>query len=361
MKFDQPHVSIIILNWNGWQDTIECLESVLKSEHKNYHIILIDNFSQDGSVRKIKEWALKENNVKIETNFPQFVFPLADKPIQIFEIKINNNTPIGNSIKKHLPNKISSGSIVLVRNNENSGFAAGNNLGIKIANILFESPYLYLLNNDTVIESQTIARLIRYLHENPSIGAATSAIYYYSEPKKLANLGGKLTFWASRKYYTELKDSENLSVTFITGCALIVRNKIFKGLGLLSENFFFGEEDFEFSLRLRKNSVPIACVHNSRVYHKEASSSKKLYSNNLRKMFIHIFNRVVNMREYFSYPVWCIWRWLMMLYAFSWLIFKYRISFIKAIMFIKSIEKYSRIYYDARKITVEKIYQELEL
>ena len=53
LRSEQTHVSLIILNWNGWNDTIECLESVLKSKYENYHIILIDNFSEDNSIEKV--------------------------------------------------------------------------------------------------------------------------------------------------------------------------------------------------------------------------------------------------------------------------------------------------------------------
>lgn len=357
MSSEQTHVSLIILNWKGWKDTIECLESVLKSKYENYHIILIDNYSEDNSIKKIKAWALTENSDTIHSNFQDLIIPKAKRPLPLFELFVNNQTSYKNNLKEKLPNTIPDKAIILVHNSENVGFAAGNNIGIKIDNVLFNSSYLYHLNNDTVIEPDTIPQLLNFFNNHHYVGAATSAIYNYFEPQTIANMGGKLTPWASRRYYTESKDS----VTFLTGCALMVRKKIFDNFGLFSEKFFFGEEDFEFSLRLRKNKVKVACVFNSRVYHKEAFSSKKFYRNNLQKMFIYIFNRVINMRDYYSYPVWCLWKWLLMLYAFFWLIFKNQVNIIKALKFLRSIEEYSRKYQDAKKITVEKILDKLRL
>lgn len=361
LRSEQTHVSLIILNWNGWNDTIECLESVLKSKYENYHIILIDNFSEDNSIVKIKAWALKDDGEIIKSKFPHLISPKAKRPLSLFELFINNQTAFNTTLKKELPNTIPDKAIILVHNSENVGFAAGNNIGIKIDSALFKSSYLYHLNNDTVIEPDTIPRLLNYLNDHPSVGAATSAIYNYFEPQTIANMGGRLTPWASRRYYTEAKDCEKNSVTFLTGCALMVRKTIFDRLGLFSEKFFFGEEDYEFSLRLRKNKVKVTCVNNSRLYHKEASSSKKLYSNNLKKKFIHYFNRMINMRDYYSLPVWCVWKWLMIFYIFYCLIFRNRTKLYNTLIFLILLEKSSRKYQDAKKITVKKIYNELRL
>ena len=75
---DYPRVSIIILNWNGWKDTIECLESLYKINYPNYDVIVIDNDSKDGSIEKIKEYC----NGKIKQILPEFV-ALRSAPIEV--------------------------------------------------------------------------------------------------------------------------------------------------------------------------------------------------------------------------------------------------------------------------------------
>ena len=91
MDNTSPHISVIILNWNGWQDTIECLETVLKNNYQNYHIFLIDNFSEDDSITRIRQWATGDWNMGIETNFPDLIYPLVKKPVRLFELNLELN------------------------------------------------------------------------------------------------------------------------------------------------------------------------------------------------------------------------------------------------------------------------------
>jgi GT2 family glycosyltransferase len=361
MKYDEPHVSIIMLNWNGWRDTIECLESVYKSDHNNFHVILIDNFSDDDSVEKIKEWAAAANDSQFETKFPQLVLPLVHKPIQVFELTFEDGEPVEQSINRSLPSDIPAGGLILVHNHENSGFSAGNNLGIRIANSLFDNEFIFLLNNDTVIDPKAIVHLVKYLNHNPVIGAATAAIFYYSNPEEIHNVGGKLTPWATCNYFTSMPSNNNRRITFVTGCALMIRKKIFDEIGMLSEKFFFGEEDFEFSWRLRKKRIPVTCVIDSIVYHKVSVSSEKLFKESLKKVFVYALSRVIDMREYFRYPVWLMWKWLVMVYSFHWLKFKYHASLASTFKFVYLINRHSTIHGDVGKDTVEKLYRELEL
>jgi GT2 family glycosyltransferase len=358
---EQPHVSIVILNWNGWKDTIECLESVLKNHYASYHIIVIDNFSENDSVKKIRDWALKNEPAVEQTNFPELVFPSITKPISFFEIEIERGEKIEKIVQRKLGINPPTGSLILIKNHENSGFAAGNNLGIKIADKLFTNDYFLFLNNDTIIHHQALLLLVNHLEKNPNIGVATSAIYHYSEPNKISNVGGKLTFWARRKYYSSIKSSRKRRVTFVTGCALMVREKTFEEFSLFSEKFFFGEEDFEFSWRLKRKKVPMVCVSESRVYHKVSVSSKILYEHELRKQFLYIFSRIVDMRDYFYSPVWWFWRSIIIFSSFFWITLKYKVKLPRAIKFAVSVEKYSRIYKDSKKTTMDKIYQEVKL
>ena len=87
MVTDKPHVSIIMLNWNGWQDTIECLESVLKLEYSNFNVILIDNDSSDDSIIQIKNWANGQSDHTIGTNYPDIVTPPIEKPLKLTSVR----------------------------------------------------------------------------------------------------------------------------------------------------------------------------------------------------------------------------------------------------------------------------------
>ena len=114
-----PKISIVILNWNGFADTIDCLISLSKCTYSNFDVILIDNNSNDESVSIIKKWLT-------ETRFQNLIF---------------------------------------IENEENYGFAKGNNIGIDIA-LKNNSDFILLLNNDTVVESDFLIELLNFYNQN---------------------------------------------------------------------------------------------------------------------------------------------------------------------------------------------------
>jgi len=140
-------VAIIILNYNGWKDTIECLESLRKIDYPDYLTIVVDNGSSDGSIEKIKSWA----EGKLETNSEYVKYAAQNKPIYVveYEKEIAEKGGIDkfeSELQKYSPNR----KIVLIKNNKNLGFSGGNNVGAKYA-IQRNVKYIILLNNDTII------------------------------------------------------------------------------------------------------------------------------------------------------------------------------------------------------------------
>ncbi len=354
----QPHISIIILNWNGARDTIECLETVFKMDYSNYDVVLIDNGSNDDSVEEIITWAA-EGKDEISTRFPELVYPPVQKPLRIYEFEIGKDDDLAEILKTQPGKHLSPKSIVLVRNSENSGFAAGNNLGIKVATTMFQSDYLFILNNDTVIEKDAIPKMVDKLERDRSVGAMTAAIYFYSTPGAIANEGGKITIFARRMYYSRPGGTEFRKVTFVTGCALLVRREVFDRVGLLSDRFFFGEEDFEFSWRLRKNHIPILCSTASRVYHKIGVSADKFIEDDVHRRFLYVFSRIIDMKFHMARPCWWLWRFSLLGYSIVWLTLKYNVRFFTAILFAKEMRRYTNIYSDARRATIKTIRNEI--
>ncbi len=139
-----PKVSIIILNWNSWEDTIECLESLNQINYDNYDIILIDNGSSDNSIEKIKEYC--NANIKVESNFVKYNH--YNKPIKFvyYREKENNQLEIiGNGSNELNSNK----NLIIIENRKNYGFTKGNNIGMEYSKNFFNPKYYLLLNNDT--------------------------------------------------------------------------------------------------------------------------------------------------------------------------------------------------------------------
>ena len=311
-------IAIIILNWNGWKDTIECCSSILLSDIKSYAIIVVDNGSNDESLRKISEWSQGQIGVQIGP---------FDHKIQYNKVKIIDVNGDFNYEGKQLDNT----TVALIKNRENLGFAGGNNVGIKFA-LKYGFKSIMLLNNDTTVEADTIRKLLAFLQNNPDVDVITPQINYYYKPDTIWNQGGKLTFTGSRKYYgknkkaTETKGSY-YKITFITGCALLSRAEIFQKYGLLTEKFFLGEEDYEFSLRMRKQSRNMVAVMAATVYHKIGMSKKGVFKTDiLPNAYIFYLNRLINLKSYYPEVYWQIWRVLSLVYIVPMLMFRYKIS-----------------------------------
>lgn len=347
---NQPHVSIIILNWNKWVDTIECLESVLKSNYTNYSIILIDNGSDNNSVEKILAWAYGNLPEPYVSKYNEIVLPEVKKPVIVQKIRIEDDN--------YIPTKTGKNSLIhLILSNENLGFAKANNVGIRYADAIWNSKYYYLLNNDTVIENETLRNLVTVLENHPQYKIAQSTIYFYENKEKIAIAGGKLFLWGKGRFYTRIKPNEIKEIGFINGCALLLSQEIVEKYGTLSERFFFGEEDFEYSIRLSLKKVKKVCVGNSRVYHKISLSSNHLLDYDRgRSLVLSALNRIADMRNYYPGYIWVFWRYLTIIYYYLFLmIIKHRIDTKLANKYLKYILKKSRNIKSVDKTLYEEI------
>ena len=160
-----PRVSIIILNWNGWKDTIECLESLYKITYPNYDVIVVDNGSKDDSVEKIKAYANGE--IKVESKF--FKYNPKNKPIKVFEVS-EEDARYGR-FKRTLYNKFDvNRRMILIRNKDNYGFTGGNNIAIQFALNVLNPDYVLLLNNDTVVDRNFLSELVKVAESDNRIG-----------------------------------------------------------------------------------------------------------------------------------------------------------------------------------------------
>jgi len=310
---NEPSVYIVILNWNGWQDTIECLESVFRIEYTNYRIILIDNDSANNSTEHIQNWLI-----------------LHDSGVRCNEMH-NETQVIARSNK-----------VLFLKNSENFGFAKGNNIGIRFT--LSDTPDFYLLlNNDTVVEPDFLRHLTQSYINQPDLAAVIPQIRLHPQTDYIWNCGGKISF-GFRKYFYQgahfqsVPTNRELQISYATGCALLFKPQ---QNGMLSEDFFFGEEDFEYAYRMKNAGLKMVCNTNSILFHKVGKSSKgKDIQTNKGTTFIHYLNRFVNMKHQFENKiVWYLWRILYVPYIFLLLRKRFGsrevINFIK-LLFIKS-------------------------
>ncbi len=336
-------ISIVLLNYNGCDDTIECLNSILYLDYDLFNVILIDNDSHDQSVQRIYDWARNKFSVDIHSKVGMVCR-------ENFSYLVPDNA-------KFLPN------LTIITNTANLGFAAGCNQGMELA-LSSGAEYIWLLNNDTVVETDSLFVLADYLKKHSDCQVASPQIRLYDEPNLIWNCGGELKWYGARKYHyvhrpvSELPDTDTLDITFVTGCAPLIRSALIQRLGGFTEKFFFGEEDFEFSLRMKKERVKMVCCLKSVIYHKVGASIDNSTKNyNLGKAYIHYLNRFINLRNYWPSLCWHVWRVSYSCYIFILLGRLSQCSITVRSNFIKKLFKESAILDAVDKQTFDQILQ----
>jgi len=257
---DFPKVAIIVLNWNGWKDTIECLESVFRIDYPNYQVIVVDNGSTDDSVEKIKAWYSQKGIILNEVNFELGI-----------NSKIHSSQPSNSYMKKN------SSENTILRLSENTGFCSGNNLGMGIA-AENGADYFLILNNDTLVEPNFLTPMVSLAQENFDIGLVGGVILYAREPDKIWFTGGAFSKFlrGSHRLQGRLVTETNLpkiiASDWVTGCMMLIPRRVYNIIGGFYEPFFIGDEDMEYSLRVKEAGYRISIATDSRIYHKIGSS-----------------------------------------------------------------------------------------
>lgn len=220
---NSPKIFIVVLNYNGKSVIKNCLASVFKVDCPNFEVIVVDNNSTDGS----------------------FEFAKA------------------NFSKAHF-----------IKNEENLGYAAGNNVGIRFA-LERMADYVLLLNNDTEADPNFLARLIEVAEKEKRSGILGPVIFKDSD-KSIWFSGGKIKWLAMKTMHSQKAETRDAYPSeIISGCAMLVRAGVFKTIGLLDEDFFLYWEDADFSVRARRAGFKNLVVAKSWVYHHERSESNK--------------------------------------------------------------------------------------
>lgn len=215
-------VYIVIINWNGWRDTMQCIDSLRKLTYPLYRVVVIDNGSTDESVSKL-----------------QACVPYID----------------------------------LIKTGKNLGFSGGNNVGIRWA-IEQKASYVLLLNNDTVVAPDLLDAFVKVADTHPDVAAMAPKIYYFDQPDLLWFAGGKA--------HNRLDSPDHLGggekdkgqydqvcdTPFINGCAFFARTKTIADIGLLDERYFYMFEDTDWTMRFLQAGYRCLYVPQARLWHK---------------------------------------------------------------------------------------------
>jgi GT2 family glycosyltransferase len=233
----QPSVSIIVLHYNGREDTLACLRSLEHLTYPNVEVVLVDNGSTDGLVEAAR------------SQFPD---------------------------------------VTLIETGANLGFTGGNNIGIRHA-LDKGADYIMLLNNDTVMAPDCIDLMVRAMEAEPSLGVTGPMIYYYSAPETIWSAGGRIDWPRGITSMIGLNEEDKSQfgqapryVDFVTGCAMLARRAVWQQVGLLDDKFFMYYEETEWCVRASRAGFKIALIPDAMLWHKisieaRASSPRTYY------------------------------------------------------------------------------------
>ena len=212
-----PLVAIVVLNWNGWDDTIDCLTSLEALDYEPFRVVVVDNAST------------KPAPPDFEQRFPD---------------------------------------ATLLRTTENLGFGGGNNVGIR--HVLEEGADLvWLLNNDTTVAPDSLSLMVSAALEDPLVGLVGAVLYQADAPDRVQVWGGGRV--GDRLAVVTVATAPT-PLDFLCGASMLVRRVVFEDVGLLDERFFFFMEDVDFSRMAARRGWRLAVAGGAAVWHKGGAS-----------------------------------------------------------------------------------------
>jgi GT2 family glycosyltransferase len=292
------HICIIILNWNGWKDTIECLESLYQISYPNYTVILIDNGSTDNSLERIRSYCAG----KIQVESPFYTYDPKNKPVTMIEYS-REETEKGQGRIDEFANIQSNKRLVVIKNEKNYGFAQGNNVGIRFALANVNSDFILLLNNDTVVKNDFLDELVksseRNAHEKTGIWSPKVMKYYHPS---IIDSTGHIFSWGhivdrGEDVLDRGQYDKKVNVIGAIAAAALYKKEMLIDIGLFDESFFILYEDAELSWRASKKKWGAKFVPASIVYHKRGSTRKR-YKNEINDEHFSIENVVTTTNRY---------------------------------------------------------------
>ncbi len=264
---------IVIVNWKGWQDTLECLESLFRM-NGSFKVIVCDNGSNDDSLARIREWAEggREVNPTLSA-MSAYSSPAVAKPL---DWRLIDRAQADNLSGSSCP------QLLLVDCQENLGFAGGNNVGLQIALGQPDMRWAWLLNNDTVVDKSALQALLQKATDSQDTGIVGSTIRYYHQPNRVQAFGGARYFpmigramhiGRIRSTYRPVDEAGiEKQLDYVMGASMFVSRQFLETVGLMTEDYFLYYEEIDWALR-SKHRYRMRYAQDSFVFHKSGASA----------------------------------------------------------------------------------------
>lgn len=245
-------VIALVVSWNGWRDTLDCVQSILGAQRLPEHVLICDNGSMDGSVQALEAWFSEKGFAY--TSFPSPEALLAGEPLR---------TRIG-----------------IVEIGENLGYAGANNLGMRYALERCKADYVWILNNDVVVGSQALRRMLELAQSDDAIGIVGAKLLRYDAPETIQAMGGGFiipvichdTQLGHGRASTSFDDTP-IRLDHLIGACLLVRSTAIRRVGFIDESYFLYREETDWCIRMRRHGWKLYCCATAEVWHKQSRSS----------------------------------------------------------------------------------------
>lgn len=289
-------IAVIVLNWNGCRDTLECLESLRRTSESDVQVIVVDNGSADDSCNRILEWAAADRNGK--------------------SLGAQDNSDEAKHQGDGSTVLYATTGLVVIEAGVNGGYAAGNNVGIRWALANTDCEFVWILNNDCVVEPDSLSYMVKAMSDDPHVQVCGATVRACSDHDRILMSGGAhlshLTFHSTPVILGAGACPQGLvlkRLSYISGACMLVRRSLFEKVGPLSERYFLFFEEPDLMERAGRD-CRLAVAFDAIVYHKEGSATGSAsatrhkspladyYSFRSRLLFVSIF---------YPHSLWLVW------------------------------------------------------
>lgn len=302
---NRRRICIVVINWNGWQDTIFCLRSLFVVSENYIEIVVCDNGSSDDSFARLTEWVMSEGGVDSQSH------GAVGEGAQGLHFEGN----FSNALK----------SIHLLRLPKNMGYAGAINRCITWGREALMARDFWLLNNDVKVDPQALAQLVAATHSAPDIGLCGSVLLDWDHPETVQAIGGVFrrylaTGWHKKKLSADADRHQDIffDIDYPVGASLFVTHDYLEAVGLMDDAYFLYYEEMDWVERGRRHGFRPAVALKSLVQHKEGASTGShggVRSKSLLSEHYGVVNRLRITRKFWPLYLPVVWMslWLVVL------------------------------------------------
>jgi GT2 family glycosyltransferase len=295
-----PLVAVVVLNFNGWRDTLACVRSLLDEGSCVRRLVIVcDNGSSDGSFEQ-----LRRGMAPWDAQMRCLTRDEADRGLGA----LDDAGPF---------------RLVLIQNGANLGFAGGCNVGLRWG-MAAGADYLWLLNNDTELQADALGALVRHMQATPAMGLCGSKLIYHDDRSLIQARGGAIynRDWAAGLHIgvfdpvTKAEDPAHIEaqMDYVVGASMMATRRLIEQIGLMTEDYFLYFEEMDWAMKAKSAGFTLGYASQSVVFHKEGAtigSSHRRRGSSLSMRFM-TRNRLLFTRRFFPQHMWAVRKRLML-------------------------------------------------